>query len=53
MNSDMVISWLVHSDWILLALWIVLLATAVAGAFPERSFARDTARRSKGIPPLR
>jgi hypothetical protein len=36
-NSDTIIAWLMHSNWLLLGLWVVLLAAAVGASFPERS----------------
>jgi hypothetical protein len=37
MNFDSVISFLSHSNWGFLALWLVLLAVAFTASFPERT----------------
>jgi hypothetical protein len=37
MNFDSAISFLSHSNWGFLALWLVLLAVAFTACFPERS----------------
>lgn len=37
MNSDWFISWLMHSERLLPAFWVLLLAASFAAAFPERS----------------
>jgi len=35
MSSEAVSSWLIHANWFLLALWLVLLAVAVVASFPR------------------
>jgi len=46
MTSDTVISWLIHSDWFLLASWIVLLGGAFGITLSEsRAPADSTAER--------
>jgi hypothetical protein len=37
MNFDSAISFLSHSNWGFLALWLVLLAIAFTASFPERT----------------
>jgi hypothetical protein len=37
MNFDSAISFLSHSNWGFLALWLVLLAVAFTASFPERT----------------
>lgn len=37
MNFDRAISFLSHSNWGFLALWLVLLALAFTASFPEKS----------------
>jgi hypothetical protein len=36
MNFEAVTSWLTHANWYFLAVWIALLAAAVAASFPDR-----------------
>lgn len=35
MKSDAIISWLIHSDWLFLALWVAILTAAFAFTFVE------------------
>jgi len=45
MNSEAVTSWLMHANWFFLALWLALLAVAVAASFPRSSGAGQNQRR--------
>lgn len=35
MNFEAITSWLTHANWYFLAVWIALLAAAVAASFPQ------------------
>ena len=35
MNFEAIASWLTHANWYFLAVWIALLAAAVAASFPQ------------------
>jgi hypothetical protein len=50
MNIDTFVSWLIHSDYFLLASWIVLLGCAFAMTFAE-SPVREKASRQRETPP--
>jgi uncharacterized protein involved in exopolysaccharide biosynthesis len=50
MNTDLLISVLVQSNWLFLAGWIVLLGAAFALSFPEKPLLQ---RRAKSSTPAR
>jgi len=45
MNFESAISFLSHSNWGFLGLWLVLLAVAFTASFPERSVPSASQRR--------
>ena len=49
-NPERLISFLVDSDRLFLAVWIVVLGTAFALSFPERWFAPEPAPRMRTRP---
>jgi hypothetical protein len=53
MNSETFVSWLIHSDWYLLAVWILLLGAAVVLCFTELPARLVRSRNSKpgNLPP--
>ena len=52
MGFESLISFLIRSDWVFLASWIVLLGAAFAAAFPEGSAASQKNPRSEGTSAL-
>jgi hypothetical protein len=50
MNFDSLISWLIRSNWLFMAIWIALLAGATAAGFGQSAFGLvelNSRRRSK------
>ena len=52
MSFESLISFLIRSDWVFLASWIVLLGAAFAAAFPEGSAASRKNPPSEGTSAL-
>jgi len=50
MNIDRFVSWLIHSDYFLLASWLVLLGVAFVGTFLKSPVRADQPSRHE-IPP--
>ncbi len=50
MNIDTFVSWLIHSDWFLLASWIVLLASAFGVTFVKSPVQADASERRDAPP---
>lgn len=53
MNYEAVVSWLMQSDWLFLAFWVVALVAAFALAFPEPTHATVSSRRPTETGPRR
>ncbi len=45
MNADTFISWLIHSDWLMLVIWIVLLGAAFGFTLFDRPAEAPAPRR--------
>jgi hypothetical protein len=47
MDFDAINSWLMHANWLFLAIWLVLLAAAVRACFPRPTAANGLSPRSE------
>ena len=47
MRSESLVSWLIHSDWYLIAGWVLVLAIAVLVTFTDLALPSPRGRKSK------